>query len=72
MAEFVIWGVDTPNGATEETVLLDAPHGERITSHAQAERYCDQLRGFGCTRLRIQEIDLSKPLDFAGIALGRK
>jgi hypothetical protein len=69
-AEFVIWG--KAPGSAAESLLLDAPHGERITSRGQAERYLAQLRDVhGCTALRIQEIDLSKPFDFASMALGK-
>ena len=61
--EYVIWG--RPPGATEETLLLARVEGEPITDKAAAQRYVKVLeQKHGCTKTRIQEIDLGKPLDF--------
>jgi len=57
--EYVIWGV--PAGQTEETLLLEKVEGELITSRADAEKYKKVLETkHGCTKTRIQELDLSQ------------
>lgn len=61
--EYVIWGI--PAGATEETLLLARVQGEPITTRADAEKFMRVLeRKFKPSKMRIQEIDLSKPLDW--------
>lgn len=61
--EYVIWGI--PQGQTEETLLLEAPGGKRITSREEAERLKTLLETkYGATKTRIQELDLSQPLEW--------
>ena len=64
--EYAIWGI--PAGDTEETLLLARRYGEPITSKIIAEDLAEMLRGgrFGSRAVRIQEIDLTTPPDFAG------
>lgn len=74
MPEYVIWGVNAANGETEESILrtTNADCTGKIETREEAERLARWLERQGCTKLRIQEIDLSKPLDFVGLALGRR
>jgi hypothetical protein len=58
--EFVIWGRN-PKSKTEE-LLISENFG--IRSYSEAERVCEALEKRGCSFLRIQVIDFSKPLDF--------
>ncbi len=61
--EYVIWG--RPPGSTEDTLLLVRVEGEPITDKAAAQRYVKTLeQKHGCTKTRIQEINLDSPLDF--------
>ena len=61
--EYVIWG--RPPGATEETLLLARVEGETINDRQAAQRYAGVLeQKHGCTKTRIQEINLAAPLDF--------
>ena len=61
--EYVIWGC--PPGQTEETLLLARVEGETITDRQAAQRYVKTLeQKHGCTKTRIQEINLDEPLDF--------
>ena len=68
-AEFSIWGV--PPGDDAETLLCEAVRGERITERALAEAVKAEAERRGNTRVRILELDLSKPFDFAAMALGK-
>ena len=58
--EFLIWGRN-PKSKTED-LLISENFG--IRSYSEAERVCEALEKRGCSMLRIQVIDFSKPLDF--------
>ena len=55
--EYIIWGV--PPGERNEDVLYT-----KADSPAEAKRVMDILKNeHGCTKLRVQVLDLSKELD---------
>lgn len=55
--EYIIWGV--PPGQRNEDVLYT-----KADSPAEAKRVMDILKNeHGCTKLRVQVLDLSKELD---------
>jgi hypothetical protein len=59
MKEYVLWGF--PPNSNDETLLLSG-----IETHSQAIYYARYLESEkGCTNVRIQTIDFSKPIDFA-------
>lgn len=63
MKEYVIWGI--PPKQTEETLLLTSVQGNKITTRTKAEQYQLVLeKKMGATKTRIQELDLSEPLDW--------
>jgi len=61
--EYVIWGV--PKGQKHETLLLEKPQGKTITDRKTANKFVKVLESkFGATKIRVQEIDMSKELDW--------
>jgi len=66
--EYAIWGVPPgtdPNDPLAETLLMESPGGKKITDRETAEKYVKMLeQEHGCTKVRIQELDLSQDLDW--------
>lgn len=61
--EYAIWGV--PKGQTEETLLMAKFDGEFIVGVRLARKLADRLgKEFGATKIRIQELDMSRDLDW--------
>jgi hypothetical protein len=63
--EYVIWGI--PEGQNEEALLLEAPGGKKITDRNEAAKFVNLLESkYKARKVRIQELDLSKELDWLG------
>lgn len=61
--EYVLWGI--PEGQEDETLLLERVQGELITSKEDAEKFKKILEDrFKAKKVRIQELDLSQPLNW--------
>jgi hypothetical protein len=61
--EYVIWGI--PKDGHEDTLLLGTIQGKPINDKEEAKRYMKVLaEKHGCTKMRIQEIDLSGEFDW--------
>jgi hypothetical protein len=55
--EYVIWGI--PPNKTDETLLLTAINGKKITDINKAKEYMDILKTkHNCSKLRIQSVNL--------------
>lgn len=65
--EYVIWGVPNPkdgHGGTEQ-ILVEKPKGQAITDINIANEYVKLLKDkYGCTKVRIQKLDLNGDFDW--------